>query len=209
MVSRVSKVDSFANSLFFFLLIIIRSGLLAEIKWSMCMSKSHRSYYYYYSLIRGFHISVCRWFFTGVWVTASLLSRTLLSIRVDLNNTLLWMVSIRPLVSKSSSPFNNPLLAVPRAPITIGINVTFIFHNFFFNSLARSRYLSFFSFSLLLFTPLEFFISVLADGLSLEFEWQQVSSSLQDSSQYSGRSQQCCRLDSLYPSANFQILQAL
>ena len=36
---------------------------------------------------------------------------------------------------------------------------------------------------------LEFFISALADGLSLEFEWQQVSSSHQDSSQYSGRSQ--------------------
>ena len=37
------------------------------------------------------------------------------------------------------------------------------------------------------FTPLEFFISVLADGFSQEFEWQQVSSSLQDSSQDSGR----------------------
>ena len=36
---------------------------------------------------------------------------------------------------------------------------------------------------------LEFFTSVLADGFSLEFERQQVSSSLQDSSQYSGRSQ--------------------
>ena len=36
---------------------------------------------------------------------------------------------------------------------------------------------------------LEFITSALADGLSLEFEWQQVSSSLQDSSQYSGRSQ--------------------
>ena len=36
---------------------------------------------------------------------------------------------------------------------------------------------------------LEFFTSVLADGLSLEFERQQVSSSLQDSSQYSSRSQ--------------------
>ena len=34
----------------------------------------------------------------------------------------------------------------------------------------------------LLFTPLEFFTSVLADGFSMEFEWQQVSSSLQDSS---------------------------
>ena len=29
---------------------------------------------------------------------------------------------------------------------------------------------------------LEFFTPALADGLSLEFEWQQVSSSLQDSS---------------------------
>ena len=36
---------------------------------------------------------------------------------------------------------------------------------------------------------LEFFTSVLADGFSLEFERQQVSSSLQDSSQYSGRPQ--------------------
>ena len=35
----------------------------------------------------------------------------------------------------------------------------------------------------------EFFTSALADGISLEFEWQQVSSSLQDSSQYSSRSQ--------------------
>ena len=59
-----------------------------------------------------------------------------------------------------------------------------------------------------LFTTLEFFTSVLPDGFSLEFEWQQVSSSLQDSSQYSFRSQQCCHLDSLYPSANVQVLQA-
>ena len=49
---------------------------------------------------------------------------------------------------------------------------------------------------------------MLADGFLLEFEWQQVSSSLQDSSQDSGRSQQCCHLDSFYPSANFQVFQA-
>ena len=42
MVSRDSKVDYFANSLFL-LLIIIMSGLLAEIRWSVCISKSHRS----------------------------------------------------------------------------------------------------------------------------------------------------------------------
>ena len=38
-VSRYSKVHNFANSLFL-LLITIRSGLLAEIRWSVCMSKS-------------------------------------------------------------------------------------------------------------------------------------------------------------------------
>ena len=36
---------------------------------------------------------------------------------------------------------------------------------------------------------LEFFTKAFDDGLSLEFEWQQVSPSLQDSSQYSGHSQ--------------------
>ena len=38
------------------------------------------------------------------------------------------------------------------------------------------------------FVPWEFFISAFAGGLSLECEWQQVSASLHDSSQYSDRS---------------------
>ena len=41
MVSRYSKVYNFAGSLFF--LITMKSGLLAEIRWSISMSKSHRS----------------------------------------------------------------------------------------------------------------------------------------------------------------------
>ena len=41
-VRRDSKVDNFADSLFL-LLIIMRSGLLAGIKWSVCMVKSYRS----------------------------------------------------------------------------------------------------------------------------------------------------------------------
>ena len=73
-------------------------------------------------------------------------SRTLLSILIDLNNAIIWMISTCPFISESSSPFINPLVTVPRAPITIGINVTFMFHSFFF-SLARLRYLSFFSLS--------------------------------------------------------------
>ena len=43
MVRRDSKVYNFADSLFFFLLIIMRSGLLAGIRWSICMLKFHRS----------------------------------------------------------------------------------------------------------------------------------------------------------------------
>ena len=97
------------------------------------------------------------------------------------------MVSTRPPISKSSSPFNNPLVTVPKAPITIVLLLILL---------------------LLLLFYSEFFKSALADGFSLESEWQQVSSNLQDSSQDFGSSQQCCRLDSLYPSANFQVLQA-
>ena len=155
-------------------------------------------------------------------------SKTFLSIPADLSNAVVWLVSARPVISKSSTPRTNPLMIVPRAPIAKSITITFMFCSFF-NSLARSRYLSFFSLSLnfclwsagtekstilqvlfflLLLIPWEVFTSVSADGFSLEFEWQQVFSSLQDSSQDSGRSQPCCRLDSLYPSANFQVLQA-
>ena len=73
-------------------------------------------------------------------------SRTLLSILAVLNNTVVWIVSTRPPIFKCSGPFKSPLVTVPNAPITIGIIVTFIFYSFF-NSLARSRYVSFFSLS--------------------------------------------------------------
>ena len=71
-------------------------------------------------------------------------SRTLLCILTDLNNAVVWVVSTHPLISKTSSSCINPLMIVPRAPISIGIPVTFMFHSFF-SSLVRSRYLSFFS----------------------------------------------------------------
>ena len=58
-------------------------------------------------------------------------SRTLLSILAVLNNAVVWMVSTRPPTSKSFSPFNNPFVTVPKAPITIGIIFTFMFHSFF------------------------------------------------------------------------------
>ena len=73
-------------------------------------------------------------------------SRTRLRILAVLSNAVVWIVSTRHPTSKSSRPFNNPLVIVPKAPITIGTIVTFMFHSFF-NSLARSKYLSFFSLS--------------------------------------------------------------
>ena len=78
-------------------------------------------------------------------------SRTLLSILADLNNAAVWTVSTRPVISKSSSSRTNPSVTIPRSPITFGIIVTFMIHSFFgffFNSLARLGYLSFFSHSL-------------------------------------------------------------
>ena len=56
------------------------------------------------------------------------------------------MVFIRPPTFKSSQPFNNPSVTVPKAPITIGTIDTFIIHSLF-NSLSRLKYLSFFSHS--------------------------------------------------------------
>ena len=86
-----------------------------------------------------FHWSLSDYMFPQV-------SRTFRSIQAVLNNVVLWMVSTCPSTSKSSSPFSNPLVTVPKAPITTGIIVTCMFHGFF-NSQARSRYLSFFSLS--------------------------------------------------------------
>ena len=55
----------------------------------------------------------------------------------------------------------------------------------------------------------EFFTLTFADGFPLEFEWQQVFSSLQDSSQYHDQSEQCCSLDDLHSSSYFQAFQSL
>ena len=45
-------------------------------------------------------------------------SRIHLNIQADLNNAVVWMVSTRPVISKTSSPGIRPLISVPRAPIT-------------------------------------------------------------------------------------------
>ena len=122
----------------FFLLIIIRSGRLAEIRWSVCMLKSYwslcvsfsRYYYYYYHhyWLRVFHISVWRRFFHWSMRDSnfSQVFRTLLSILADLVNAVVWMVLPRPPIANSSMPLTRHLNIVPRAPIIIGITVTYM-----------------------------------------------------------------------------------
>ena len=81
-------------------------------------------------------------------------SWTLLSILAELNSVV-WMVSARPPISNSSSPLTNLWEFVPSVEITIAITVTLMFHSLF-SSLARSKYLFLFSFSLI-FTQLFIF----------------------------------------------------
>ena len=52
------------------------------------------------------------------------------------------------------------------------------------------------------------FTSALADSFSLDSELQQVSPGLQDSSRYSGLSQQYCSLNGLSSSSDFQLFQS-
>ena len=104
-------------------------------------------YYYYYLLLLLFtpseiFTSVFHWSLSDS--KSPRVSRTLLSIQAIFNNAVVWMVSTHPPTSKSSKPFNNPLVTVPKAPIVIDIIVPFMFHSFFFNSLAKLRYLFFF-----------------------------------------------------------------
>ena len=139
---------------------------------------------------------------------SSQVSRTLLSILAVLKNVLVLMVSTRPPNSKSSSPFNNPLITVPNASITICMIVTGMSHCFFFqfpskvevlillftffqfysvvswNSKVDDFAYSLFFLLLLLLAGIrwsvsfEYFTPALSNSFSLEFEWQQVSSCL-------------------------------
>ena len=67
-------------------------------------------------------------------------SRTLLTILADLDNAGVWMVSIWPLISKSSRPFNKLKWVVLHAPIFFfwgGYYIHLLLSFFFFSSLAR------------------------------------------------------------------------
>ena len=109
-------------------------------------------------------------------------SRTRLRILAILSNAVVWMVSNRPPISKSSVPFNNPLVIVPKAPITIGTIVTFMFHSFFKVEVLIFLFTFFQIYSVVhrdskvdyyyyyYFTPFEFFTLGDAGDLSLQSE---------------------------------------
>ena len=59
------------------------------------------------------------------------LYRIHLSIQVNLNDALVWMVSTGPFFPKSSKPFINPLVTAQNTLLTICIAVIFLFHNYF------------------------------------------------------------------------------
>ena len=103
--------------------------------------------------------------------------KTILSILADLNNAVVWMDSTRPLTSKSSSSFNNPSMTLPRAPITIGLNITFTFHSLFrFPSKVKEFILlfAFFQFYSLVsprFCKFSFLLIIIRSGRLAEIRW--------------------------------------
>ena len=67
------------------------------------------------------------------------------------------MIPTLPVISKSSEPCTNPLVTVPKALITIGITVTFMFQSFY-NFPGKIRVL------ILLFAFLQFYSMVSKDS---------------------------------------------
>ena len=59
-------------------------------------------------------------------------SRTFLSILAYLYSVVVWIVSTRYLIFKSSSLCADVLVTLPSVQITIAMTVTFMFHSFFF-----------------------------------------------------------------------------
>ena len=80
-------------------------------------------------------------------MTASLLrSRRFFSVLST--NAVVWIISIRPSISNTSSLLSRPLETIPSAPITMSITDILMFKNYF-RSLARFKYFSLCSFSLI------------------------------------------------------------
>ena len=131
---------------FFSLLIIISSGRLTNIRWFVCISKCQRSLCVAFSSIDLLLLLLLLLLLSSLSELFTSISRTLFSILTALINAGVWMVSTRLPTYKSSSPFNNPLVTFYKSTnhhcYNCHLHIPYIFY-----SLARSRYLSFFSHS--------------------------------------------------------------
>ena len=209
---------------FSFFVVVVNSykcGLLAGIRWSVCKLKSQRSLCVSFSRtgagfciiiiimiiiiysFRVFHISISWWFFTGVWVTASLRKSPaglcIYYLLVWSNSNFLrisqWITlptqACLALYSFCANLLHSLIMWLIVSSLSLH-SLHLLFCCVFFY-LDRSRFSGvkcyYYYYYYYYFTSWEFFISALADGLLLKFEWQLVSSSSQDSSKYSGRSQ--------------------
>ena len=133
-------------------------------------------YYYYLHL----SFSHQRYLIVFQW---SLSDRTLLSILAVLNNAVVLMVSTRLPTSKSFSPSSNSLVTVPKAPITIGIIVTSMFHSFFqFSRNFEVFILHYYYYYYYYYC--DFFTAAINNGFSLEYMWWIFSSVIQEFSWY-------------------------
>ena len=96
-------------------------------------------YYYYRELLTPAEVEAFPWILKDS--KSPQISCIIHGILADLNTAVVRMISIRPLISKSSSSCTNHfwLHRVHR----LGITIAFMFHSFH-SSLARSRYLSLF-----------------------------------------------------------------
>ena len=109
-------------------------------------------------------------------------SRNLLTILAVFNIAVFGWSPLGYQLPKSPRPFINPLVTVPKAPIPIGIIVTFTFHSFF-NCRGRGTYLSFYILSVLFcgqpgqqcwhFCRFSFFflLVIIRSGLQAEIRW--------------------------------------
>ena len=114
----------------------------------------------------------------SVWKQISLILQDTSQYSDRSSNPVVWMISIRPPISNSSNPLTKPLETVPSTLVTIGITVTLIFHSFV-RSLAWSKYLTLFSFSLVCwdgkvhYTTVSFFLllTITKSGLLTGIGW--------------------------------------
>ena len=114
-------------------------------KYSVFFSQFLADFYHSFDYITIF-ILVIWVFFTPAEADGFLLESdlhqvfwTLLSIRANLNNAIVWMILLRLVISMSSSSCTNPLVSVPTAPIISDVTVILMFNRLFFTSLAMSR----------------------------------------------------------------------